>query len=36
MSGYESPAWWCPSCKTPSYVGEPDERCDECGYEGPA
>jgi hypothetical protein len=29
---YESPAYWCPRCKSPDYVGEPENRCD-CGYE---
>lgn len=33
---YESPAYWCPRCKTPHYVGEPEDRCTDCGYEGSA
>jgi hypothetical protein len=31
---YESPAWWCIECKTPHYIGTPEDRCDDCGREG--
>jgi hypothetical protein len=24
-------AWYCPECGEPCYVGEPDDRCVECG-----
>jgi hypothetical protein len=30
---YTSPAWWCPSCLSPDYVGEPEEHCTSCGKE---
>lgn len=30
---YQSPAWWCPRCKTPNFVGGPEDRCDDCGWE---
>lgn len=30
---YQSPAWWCPRCKSPSWIGEPEDRCDDCGAE---
>lgn len=31
--GYVSPAYWCPACKTPDYVGVPENRCYSCGEE---
>jgi hypothetical protein len=31
---YRSPAYWCPSCETPKYIGTPEDRCDDCNYEG--
>jgi hypothetical protein len=34
-AAYESPAYWCPACKTPHYVGTPEDRCVDCGHEGP-
>lgn len=33
VNAYTSPAYWCPSCKSPDYVGEPEERCMDCGKE---